>query len=441
MKQEEGGALISFYRRFLMIGILSACLFITFSSISQHHAYPATADHPYLPSGTVWIPQDRTVQSKDSFAMLEFCRQTLAGKLKRPYSIAGQEQMFHNWCPLLHDGMPLPYAPPIFIWYSIFTFLPPEIACLAYCFLEIFLLALVFQFYLFPRAPTLVQLRYLLLTFASLSFLGCFKSGQNAIFTLTYLTLGWAAIYNHSTKKLFVRDLKKNLIAAVALLILSAKPNFALFLATVYLAAEAWIPLIIASSGFAAICVALQSHLGGWPTWFLDYSHLVNSYYPGGMGNFIHISADQSSSLMSFLIQTTPLSAATSSEICRILWPAVTVFLLFLKWSKKISISEFFVLNFANLNLFCPSFSGSDNWLIGLLITESVFFQNNRFVWLKALLLVGVVDLLQWDPLPWASYPIPFPCKLILLGWLTVEMFRERSSSFSRNWPQAASIS
>jgi hypothetical protein len=406
-----------FYEKLALWGIILSCIALTLGAYRDYAARPATSVHPALPFGLEWIERDNGVALRDFPLMWQFCRQVWNRKIERPYSTQGQREIFRNWMPELKKGMPVAYAPTVILWYGPFVLLGPEAAFVAFCILSAGLFAALAKYYLLPRIQSVEQARYLLISLFSISALSCFRIGQNPFVTTAIIAAAWWIIYDFNAQKRRALNWKHETALAGLLLIMTAKPNLAVVLGGVYVAARLWRPLLGAAAAALILCALLSDRFGGWPQWAHDYLALVSDYHQTGLGEFLYYGPELSTNLMSYLIQMCALEPEAASHISKIVWLGAMAVLILLHWRKKITPQQFFILNFANFLLFCPSLSGTDDWTICLIIAEAPFFWDKRHFWLKALALVLAVDFYQAHRTLWEFTPLPFPAKLTLLVW------------------------
>jgi len=429
---------MSFYRSFFIWLLVASCLAVTVGTLPKYAARPANSEHPDIPFGLEWNPLEKGVSLRDFPLMMQFVSHVWNHEIDRPYSLAGQEEVFHRWSPALHSGMPIAYAPPVILWYAPFLPFSPPVAFTLFCLCNTVFVYLLWRRFLLPRMQILSQIQLLLLAFFSISFLSTFRIGQNPIATTCLIALGWSLIYDWRSATKRVLNWKSECLLALILFVLSAKPNVALMFGCVCLAAGIWRPVVVSVALFAAACAALASHFGGWPTWLNDYLALLDNYHLTGLGNFLYYGPDASTNFVSYAMQVLAMSSGTAAAISRYVWLGGIATLLLLVWTRKISLLNFYLLNFAHFLLFCPSLSGTEDWTICLLIADAPFFKNQRHYWLKIILVIGVVDFYQAHRTPWEFIPIPFPCKLTLLVMAVMEAFCSDQKCFGETGSKKA---
>jgi hypothetical protein len=266
---------------------------------------------------------------------------------------------------------------------------------------------LLFHFYLLPRTHSSLQLYALALSAASVCLALTVALGQSALLTTSLLGLFWALLQHGR------RSLTGDLGLALLFWAICFKPSVAVIPLALFIGSHRWRPLLL---GFALLAVTwlwVAPFYGGWWTGLVDYSYLLNHYN----------NADFTPFMRRDYVPGHDAEIRGLFAFDRVATAAVTLALLFLNWTGRLSLSGLFQGMIGVFLLFSPYLLPSEDWILCLLVVESRFFRDVSPAGMcgKLLVLFGIMDLRGGMIIPWE---INFQLKCLLFGWMLAEELR-----------------
>lgn len=425
--QGTHGRRMAFYQRVLFYSLIGAWLLTMFTIYRGTIRSSADVRHPAPPFGIEWEESEQAYSYRDFPLMMTFCRQIWHRQVERPYSLAGQKQIFQNWMPGLQRGMPVAYSPTVLLWSWPLNFVSPATGYGLMSVINLVVMLLLLRRFLFPRAASLGHLFLMAIPLFSVSFLCCLRMAHNPILSCGLIALTWSLLYDSSRQRELAVGFGTEFLLALILFGLSAKPHVAFVLGTVLLAARLWRPVLVATVAFVVAAWCFSPMLGGWPVWVQDYVALMGGYHEKGMGSFLYFGPEVSTNFAACLVQLTSLSSEFLSRLSLFIWLGATAWLLVARWRGRLGLRDFFLLQYANFFLFSPSLAASEDWVLILLVAEAPFFRKGgtAFAWgMKAALLFAAVNLEQLSGTALATLPIPFIAKALLAVFALVGTLR-----------------
>jgi hypothetical protein len=359
-----------------------------------------------------------------------FCQQIWAQVTPRPYSVEGHEAIYAAWLkesPVL--ACPFAYAPSVLIVTAPFVLLPLPVVYWIFMLVSLALLICAYQ-RLSPTHDLLrSQKQALVLIGLSVSFLVNLGNGQTALWTTALIALTWSVIFDPKTAQWKSLDPRETWLAGLALFLVSPKPNLALTLGALLLAAGAWRAVFLASLAFALSFLAVSPLLGGPLVALQDYLQLLLHFNESSIGSYLRegLDAKTYTNLQSFCVQTGWVSAAHAARLNYALWLGGTAALLVFQFRRPTLSPRLMLLAILSVFLlFCPSVNATEDVLLALIVIESHLWKNPSGRWLRLALLFVVVNCNQnvglFHGTGLAALPLPFLAKTVVLVWaLAVE--------------------
>ena len=376
---------------------------------------------PTLPFGIISIHGAPFAQDF-SYNMIYF-RGIQERVVPRPYHPEDQKSLMQHMLPQASSGMSHAYSPVAFVLAQPLLLLSGQNAYLAYTILCAVVTLLLYHFYLFPRATESLQILALALCAVSVWVVTTFAVGQSAPITTAFLAGFWALQANRSTSTSLVCDI----LTAAFFWGLCLKPSVAILPFMLLLGAQAWRPLAIGLLFLLATWISLAGYYGGFWTGLTDYYYLLNHFNNGDFIPFMRRPTEG------------PRASDPSSQFSfgRNLVLILSLLLLLLRWSRRITGSEHFQGMTWVFLLFSPYLLPSENWVLLLLVVEGTFFQLRPTLpdILKLLLLVAIFDLRAHLTFP---TQIDWNLKCLLCVWVLLDLLWKRKRNWSLPEHQAA---
>jgi hypothetical protein len=333
-----------------------------------------------LPFGI--LSSNGTVSAQDfAYNMLYFkgIRERL---VSHPYRFEDQEKMIRQLLPAMTSGRTHAYSPVAFVLALPLIGFSGREMYLLYTILNALGFALLYYYYLLPRAEYPLQLFALIICALSVWLVTTFAAGQSSILTTALIGGFWCLLKRRPAVSSFPIDVSIALLFWMVCL----KPSVAIIPFMLLLGTRAWRPLILGIGMLLITWIFVGDYYGGWWTGFWDYLYLLNHYHDGGFTPFLRTvsesAADKQQSVLWFSLKRDLLLFSSLA-------------LLALRLTRRINGSEQFQGMVWSFLLFSPYIMPSENLILCLLVVEGSFFHSsNRLqVYGKLLLLLGILDL------------------------------------------------
>lgn len=335
--------------------------------------------------------------------------------VSRPYRLEDQETMMRHILPGITSGMSHAYSPVAFVLVQPLLEVSGRNAYLIYTILDAIATLLLFYFYLLPRAQVPLQLYALTICAVSVWVVTTFAVGQSPLITTALLAGFWCLLSRRETSPSWFDDL----CIAAFFWGLCLKPSVAILPVMLLLGAKAWRPLIIGAGLLLITWTGLAGFYGGWLTGLQDYLYLLNHYHNADFTPFMQRFSESAEGKW--------LSAFWFS-VDRDLVLVLSLTLLALRWTQRITGSELFQGLVWIFLLFSPYLLPSENWILCLLVVEGTFFRSKNSLsgYAKLLLLMGIFDLRAELTFP---TQVDYPLKCVLFTWILIEFLWNRKAA------------
>ena len=395
-----------------LIVFISLCLWLSLVVFSVNCLLESlhTKSNRSLPFG---ISSSNGIVSAQDFAynMLYFkgIRERL---VPHPYRFEDQEKLIRQLLPAMTSGRTHAYSPVAFVLALPLLSLSGREMYLVYTILNALGFALLYYYYLLPKAEYPLQVCALVVCAVSVWLVTTFAVGQSSLLTTTLIGAFWCLLNRRPAASSILVD------AAIALLfwMICLKPSVAIIPFMLLLGARAWRVLAMGMGLLLATWIFLGNYYGGWWTGFWDYLYLLNHYHDAGFTPFLQTTNDPAQDK-----QLTLLFFSLKRNL--LLFSSLA--LLFLRLTRRITGSDHFQGMVWAFLLFSPYMMPSENLILCLLVVEGSFFQseNRLLVYGKLLLLIGILDLrTNVTFIPQADFQL----KCLLFFWILAEWFQTR---------------
>jgi hypothetical protein len=382
--------------------------------LSNHNMAALERDSPiHLPFG-VFRDSGGNVYLQDFSYNVLYLKGIKERMVPHPYRLADQETLIRRMVPGITAGMTHAYSPVGLVLALPFISVPGAEAYLIYTSFAAIASVLLFCFYLLPRVESRLQLYALSAGALGVCLFVAFQLGQSSLITTPILGAFWMLLQ----KRTSLTTLSADTLLALLFWILCLKPSLALIPLFLLLGAGAWRVLAIGILLLLATWIFTSGYYGGFWTGLQDYMVLLNHYDNEEFTPFMQRGNDFAfaASLTSF----DPHLSVHLFSLDRSLVLFSNLALLSLRWTSRITASEHFQGAIWIFLLFSPYLSGSEYWILCLLITEGRFFKSSTFPYAfgKFLLISGIVSF--------GTITLLFVCKWLLFSWIVMESISKR---------------
>jgi hypothetical protein len=379
-----------------------------------------------VPYGMKLVPGTNSFGMQDFACYMNYLRQIQHRSVEHPYRIENQERIFRNWCPKTSMGFPHGYSPVALVLALPFLALKVEWAYFLWTLIDAGLFLALTWGYLFRRMKNLTQGFAIMALFCSYLPFDIFNMGQTALATTCLSACGYLLLRDRAKRGL--ASAGRDILLALTLYALAAKPSIGMILFAMAVSQRAWRPVILAGAGLMLTWALLAPRYGGYIEGLKDYIWLLNHYCDADLTPFLRGSLGPavSTSFTPFVTAFNPEWNEGAFLLGRFIFESLIVLLMFLGWSKRISLStQFQGLLWAFL-LFCPYLLVTEDFALCLLVVEGTFFRDGLggaikvlLVWVAANIWIGTL----------LHCPLPFAIKLVLAVWWLLELILRPSPS------------
>jgi hypothetical protein len=383
---------------------------------------PRPAEVPY---GIILIPGSDSFGIQDFACHMNYLHQIWNRAIDHPYRLRDQEQVMRTWYPRTTVGFPHPYSPVTMVVASPLMQIPVEWAYFLWTLCNAALLLLLTGFYLIPRMMNPVQAFAVLAVFCSYLVLDIFNMGQSAFASTGLVAAGYLLLSRRST---WPPSLGRDLLLGLVLFVLCAKPSIALILFAMAVSERAWRPVILAGIGLMVTWVALAPHYGGYVGGLQDYAWLLNHYTPAYMTPLFSegLPPGISTNFNAFVTTFMPGWNAGVFQFSRYVFEGLVLLLIFLRWTKRISLSTQFQGLFWTFLIISPYMLVTEDFVICLLAVEGNFFRGGPGATVKVVLVLLLANIWLGPLIHW---PLTFTLKVVLAAWWLIDLMTDRDQA------------
>jgi hypothetical protein len=374
-----------------------------------------------VPYGIKFIPGTTWFGTQDLACHLNYLNRIAAKETPHPYRLEDQETMMRAWYPAGSSGQAHAYSPVVLILGWPLLQVSPAWAYFVVTLVNAILLLALTGLFLAPRMTNSVQIAAVLAAFCSYALYDIFVMGQTALLTTTLLAAGFTLLEKRRAHSRWAYDI----LLALLLVLLAAKPSVGILLAALLLAEKAWRPLALGLVTLGVTWLALAPYYGGYVSGLCDYVWLLSHYCQAYATAYMApaLSPGVSTSFTSFLTVLFPEHGAAIFQADRWLFQLLLLGLVVVRWLGRISLPMLFQAVTWTFLLFSPFLLASEDIIICLLIVTGLFFRSGPGAPFKVLFVLLLVNLSMGVDF---HLPLFFLVKLILALWWLIDAMKNR---------------